>query len=76
MAFTEGLKLTTAGDPGVGKTSIISRFAFDSFTNDLDIGVELKLAGVYFYVYLTALLPYLCYTCMHVRSFQNYIVFS
>ena len=47
MAFTEGLKLTTAGDPGVGKTSIISRFAFNSFTNDLDIGVELKLAGVY-----------------------------
>ena len=74
MAFTVSLKLTTAGECGVGKTSIISRFAFNSFTDGLD--VELKLTGVYFYVYLTALLLYLCYTCMHVRSFQNYIVFS
>ena len=49
MASTEGLvELTTIGDCAVGKTSIIRRFVFNSFINDSDIDVELRLTGVYF----------------------------
>ena len=53
MASTEGLvELTTIGDCAVGKTSIIRRFVFNSFINDSDIDVELRLTGVYFYLQL------------------------
>ena len=57
MAFTDVLELTTIGDPGVGKTSIIRRFVFNNFISGLDResdGYYDQLTGVYFY--LTALL--------------------